>query len=221
MRKAPGENRRPRGTAQGVGHEIVRKSAAVFLHLENVRHVLHQIHGQVISQDENDIRTAGSGGVRLRRRRSPRNRREILSRIGPTESRVPLFACRDELRIHLRQRFFAAGHRRSLHEGLHAIQLEPVSPIRPFLFEASISAGRDNLLARLSGGALPCGRRSGYTEEREPGGKQEGLSGYWCSSDNIRLTGTHDSVPPSRHCSLPSTATDNPDWEAAVVLSCP
>jgi hypothetical protein len=73
--------------------------------------------------------------------------------------------------------------------------LEAVSLVRPALDEASISAGRDDLLARLSGGALRCGRRTSCTEECEASGKQEGLSGCWCSSDNSRLTGAHDSVP--------------------------
>src|SRR5215510_11737404 len=53
---ASGENGRTRGTAEGISDEVVGEGDALLLHLEDLRHVLHQVPRQIVGEDEDDVR---------------------------------------------------------------------------------------------------------------------------------------------------------------------
>src|SRR5262249_30216736 len=59
VRELPGEYRSTRRTAERIGHVIMRKREPVFHHVLHVRHVIEQIHREVVGEDEDDIRLSG------------------------------------------------------------------------------------------------------------------------------------------------------------------
>ena len=100
VRILAGEGRRTRGAAEGVGDDVVRERRAPRPQLSDVRHVLDQVPGQVVGEDEDDVRPLGrrSAGVRAARegesdhsgqseqRKCPVERLE--RHVGPPESSI-------------------------------------------------------------------------------------------------------------------------------------
>ncbi len=58
---ATGQDRRARGAAERVGHEVVAEAHAAALHPQHVRHVAHEVRREVVGQHEDDVRPPAAG----------------------------------------------------------------------------------------------------------------------------------------------------------------
>ena len=61
VRILAGEDRRSRGAAQRLGHEVVAEGDALLLHRLHVRHVRDQVPGEIVGEEEEDVRLGGGG----------------------------------------------------------------------------------------------------------------------------------------------------------------
>jgi hypothetical protein len=152
---------------------VLHRPARALLHLENVRHILHEVTRKIAGKDENDVGAPRPGGQRgcggKRRRPARGGRRRTWWRtwlrawrrarfcgrcVSSPEIGINGLACCHQLRIDLRQRFAGAPRlRAALHDGSDTIDLETFACPPPALRKASLLARGDDLTAGPRGGA--------------------------------------------------------------------